>query len=104
MMIAFHCLIITIAQMLLVLELLDQGDLRMHLLEEGSKEPLTLNDHILLSYCRHIANGMQYLSSKKFIHRDLAARNILIGSSGKCKVGHGMCVSSMYIYLQIFKV
>ena len=90
--------------MLLVLELLDQGDLRMHLLEEGSKEPLTLSDHILLSYCRHIANGMQYLTSKKFVHRDLAARNILMGSCGKCKVGHGMCISSVYISLQILKV
>ena len=85
-MIIFHVCIVV--QMLLVLELLDQGDLRMHLVEESSKEPLTMSDHILLSYCRHIANGMQYLSSKNFVHRDLAARNILMGSSGKCKVGH----------------
>ena len=77
-----------VLQMLLVHELLDQGDLRMHLLEESSKEPLTLRDHILLSYCCHIANGMQYLSSKNFIHRDKGARNNLTGSCGKCKVGH----------------
>ena len=39
----------------------------MHLLEEGSKEPHTLSDHILLSYCHHIANGMDCFSSKKFV-------------------------------------
>ena len=25
--------------------------------------------HTLLSYCRHISNVMQYLSSKNFVHR-----------------------------------
>ena len=32
----------------------------------------------LLDYCRGIANGMRYLSSRRFVHRDLAARNILV--------------------------
>ena len=42
--------------------------------------------HLLLRFCREIANGMDYLSSKSFVHRDLAARNILIGSDTTCKV------------------
>ena len=43
--------------------------------EEGS---VNVDDHTLLSYCRQIASGMSYLSSKDFVHRDLAARNILV--------------------------
>ncbi len=69
-----------------MLELLDHGDLRSHLLDESSMDYISLTDHILLSYCRHIANGMQYLSVKGFVHRDLAARNVLMGPGGKCKV------------------
>ena len=42
--------------------------------------------HDLLSYCRQIVYGMNYLLSKQFIHRDLAARNILVSSDDVCKV------------------
>ena len=40
----------------------------------------------LLSFCRDIASGMTYLSSKAFVHRDLAARNILVARDHACKV------------------
>ena len=68
------------------MELLNNGDLRSHLLKERSDSCLKVNDHKLLSYCRQIANGMDYLSSKAFVHRDLAARNILTSARGQCKV------------------
>ena len=68
---------------MLILELLLQ-DLRYVLCESNSMDADL--PHTLLSYCRQIASGMSYLSSKLFIHRDLAARNILVSKDGACKV------------------
>ena len=50
--------------------------------------PEALNElkHDLLSFCRHVAAGLSYLSRKGFVHRDLAARNILVSSDDVCKV------------------
>ena len=42
--------------------------------------------HILLSYSRQIASGMNYVAAKAFVHRDLVARNILISEQDICKV------------------
>ena len=42
--------------------------------------------HELLSFCRQIAAGLDYLSKKRFVHRDLAARNILLSDDYVCNV------------------
>ena len=47
--------------------------------------------HELLSYCRQIAEGLEYLSRKLFVHKDLAARNILLSNDYVCKV-HMICI------------
>ena len=41
---------------------------------------------VFLRFTRDIADGMKYLSIKKYIHRDLAARNILLSYDMSCKI------------------
>lgn len=63
---------------------------------DGTRRELTHRD--LLGVSRQIANGMVYLSERKFVHRDLATRNCLINEEMVVKIADfGL---SHKIYLQ----
>ncbi|XP_036141230.1 proto-oncogene tyrosine-protein kinase ROS isoform X3 [Monomorium pharaonis] len=68
---------------LLVLELMEAGDLLSYLRESRSLQPtdshaLRLQD--LLAMCEDVARGCRYLEELHFVHRDLACRNCLVSA------------------------
>ena len=50
------------------------------------KEKLTLTMSRLISWSKQVANGMDYLSSRKVVHGDLACRNILLARNNVVKI------------------
>lgn len=75
---------------LVIMELMVNGDLkgylRSHRPESGNEEqPPTLRR--ILQMAIEIADGMAYLSAKKFVHRDLAARNCMVAEDLTVKIG-----------------
>ena len=71
--------------LMIVQEFLSKGDLLNLLLSLKSSSEATPG--VFLSFCQHIASGMEYLSCKGFVHRDLAARNIMVSEDMVCKIG-----------------
>lgn len=80
---------------LVVMELMVHGDLKGYLRahrpeienpdEESRFQPPTLKRILLMA--SEIADGMAYLSAKKFVHRDLAARNCMVSEDLTVKIG-----------------
>ena len=102
-----HGVVTEVRDAIIVLEYMSKGDLREFLIDlkntyvynqmyftswlindthRTPPEALHELKHDFLSYCRHVAAGLNVLSSKGFVHRDLAARNILVSSDDVCKV------------------
>ncbi|XP_026277829.2 insulin-like receptor isoform X2 [Frankliniella occidentalis] len=77
---------------LVVMELMAQGDLKSYLrkhrpdeTDDPEVQPPTLKR--ILRWAMEIADGMAYLSAKKFVHRDLAARNCMVADDMTVKIG-----------------
>ncbi|XP_061385952.1 insulin-like receptor isoform X3 [Danaus plexippus] len=82
---------------LVVMELMEHGDLKSYLRSHrpdadsslpkkgANMQPPTLQN--ILQMAIEIADGMAYLSAKKFVHRDLAARNCMVAGDLTVKVG-----------------
>lgn len=76
---------------LVIMELMKRGDLKSYL---RSHRPDSGNSNIvppslkrILRMAAEIADGMSYLSAKKFVHRDLAARNCMVAEDLTVKIG-----------------
>lgn len=80
---------------LVIMELMTHGDLKSYLRSHRPdvenlnptliRQPPTLKQ--ILRMAIEIADGMAYLSAKKFIHRDLAARNCMVSENLTVKIG-----------------
>ncbi|KAL7633653.1 UNVERIFIED_CONTAM: hypothetical protein RMT77_016186 [Armadillidium vulgare] len=67
----------------------------------GVSSPLTTTD--LLCWGWQVANGMEYLTSRKVLHGDLAARNLLLASNNVVKIcdfGLSREMYKNYMYLK----
>ncbi|KAL7632249.1 UNVERIFIED_CONTAM: hypothetical protein RMT77_017433 [Armadillidium vulgare] len=67
----------------------------------GISAPLTTTD--LLCWAWQVANGMEYLTSRKVLHGDLAARNLLLADNNVVKIcdfGLSREMYKNYVYLK----
>lgn len=79
---------------MVIMELMINGDLKGYLrshrpeYDNGSGTPPTPPTlRQILQMAAEIADGMSYLSAKKFVHRDLAARNCMVSEDMVVKIG-----------------
>ncbi|XP_067092530.1 inactive tyrosine-protein kinase 7 [Osmerus mordax] len=74
----------------MIMEYPDLGDLKQFLRisksgdEKIKAQPISTKTKV--SLCVQVAQGMEHLSSQRFVHRDLAARNCLVSSQRQVKV------------------
>lgn len=80
---------------LVVMELMARGDLKGYLRSHRPDAEVPINGEIpqpptlkrILQMAIEIADGMAYLTHKKFVHRDLAARNCMVADDLTVKIG-----------------
>lgn len=70
---------------LVLMELMDFGDLKNYLRSTRVTQPL--GNAMMIKMAVEIADAMTFMESHKFVHRDLAARNCMVGEDLTVKVG-----------------
>ncbi|XP_072030119.1 tyrosine-protein kinase Mer-like [Amphiura filiformis] len=73
---------------LVVMPFMENGDLKTYLYNArvSVSEKIEMGLDQLIGFMLDIAEGMEYLASKKFVHRDLAARNCMLDSQFTVKI------------------
>ncbi|RWS25234.1 tyrosine-protein kinase JAK2-like protein [Leptotrombidium deliense] len=83
-------------QLMLVMEYFKLGSLVAYLERWSNENIANRKDIPFLKFACDIAEGMEYLESKRVVHRDLAARNILVASPELVKIsdfGLAQCIN-----------
>jgi len=71
---------------MVVMEFMERGDLKQYLRSlRDSSQNFTSNEIYRMAI--EIADGLAYLSSRKYVHRDLAARNCMVATDRTVKIG-----------------
>lgn len=70
---------------LVLMELMDYGDLKNYLRSSRVTQPL--GNAMMIQMAVEIADAMTFMEAHKFVHRDLAARNCMVGGDLTIKVG-----------------